>query len=230
MGEDIFTRTRLLLGEAGVEALGKKKVLIFGVGGVGGYATETLARSGIGHLTIVDHDTVDITNCNRQIIATQSTVGREKVEVMRERLLDINPRINIDVRSLFYLPETESEFSFINYDYILDCVDTVTAKLSIVTRALESKVPVISAMGCGNKLHPESLKVADIYETSICPLAKVMRRECRKRGLPGFPVVYSTEEPVTNARPPGSIAFVPAAAGLLMAGRVVLDLLSGGLI
>lgn len=226
MEDDIFSRTRLLLGDEVVERLSEKRVLIFGMGGVGGYATEALARSGIGCLTIVDHDRVDVTNCNRQIIATQSTVGREKVEVMRERLLDINPRIDIDARKMFYLPETESEFDFTNYDYILDCVDTVTAKLSIVERALDCGVPVISAMGCGNKLHPELLQVADIYETSVCPLAKVMRRECRKRGLAGFPVVYSTEKPVTNARPPGSVAFVPAAAGLLMASRVVLDLVS----
>lgn len=226
MEEDRFARTKLLLGEGAVEGLKEKRVLIFGIGGVGGHATEALARSGIGHLTIVDHDRVDVTNCNRQIIATQSTVGREKVAVMRERLKDINPQINIDARKMFYLPETENEFDFLNYDYILDCVDTVTAKLSIVARALESGVPVISAMGCGNKLHPEWLQVADVYATSVCPLAKVMRRECRKRGLPGFPVVYSAEEPVTNARPPGSIAFVPAVAGLLMASRVVLDLLS----
>lgn len=225
MEDDIFSRTKLLLGDEAVGRLSEKRVLIFGVGGVGGFATEALARSGIGCLTIVDHDCVDVTNCNRQIIATQSTVGREKVEVMRERLLDINPRIDIDARKMFYLPETEKEFDFTNYDYILDCVDTVTAKLSIVERALDCGVPVISAMGCGNKLHPERLQVADIYETSVCPLAKVMRRECRKRGLAGFPVVYSTEEPVTNARPPGSIAFVPAVAGLLMASRVVLDLL-----
>ena len=197
MEEDRFARTKLLLGEGAVEELKEKRVLIFGM-----------------------------TNCNRQIIATQSTVGREKVAVMRERLKDINPQINIDARKMFYLPETENEFDFLSYDYILDCVDTVTAKLSIVARALESGVPVISAMGCGNKLHPEWLQVADVYATSVCPLAKVMRRECRKRGLPGFPVVYSAEEPVTNARPPGSIAFVPAVAGLLMASRVVLDLLS----
>lgn len=218
-------RTTLLIGEEGIEKLKKSHICIFGIGGVGGAVAEALARSGVGKLTLVDADTVDITNVNRQILTTVYNVGKDKVDAGEERLLSINPDLEITKRKIFYLPENSDTFDFAAYDYVVDCVDTVAAKLSIIERCKKDGIPVISAMGAGNKLHPEMFKVADIYETSVCPLAKVIRKECKIRGILSLKVVYSTEIPVTNQRPPGSISFVPPVMGYIMAGEVVRDLL-----
>ena len=234
--KEIFSRSALLLGEEGIEKLNKSKVAVFGVGGVGGYVAEALARSGVGHFVLVDNDDVSITNINRQIIATTKTVGRDKVEVMRERILEINPEADIEIRKCFYLPENADTFDFSNYSYVVDAVDTVTAKLEIIVRAKEADVPVISSMGAGNKLDPTKFEVADIYKTSVCPLAKVMRHECKKRGIKKLKVVYSKEEsmkPIMTSNEeipegkraiPGSVAFVPSVAGLIIAGEVVKDI------
>lgn len=219
-----FERTGLLLGEEAVEKLNKSSVLIFGVGGVGGYVAEALCRTGVGYFTLVDKDTVSESNINRQIIALHSTVGRDKVDVLKERMLDINPDVEVDARKCFFLPENAHEFDFSEYDYVVDAVDTVTAKLQIIVQAKEAGVPVISAMGAGNKVCPEKFEVSDIYKTEVCPLAKVMRRELKKRGIKKLKVVYSKEEPVYKGRVPGSIAFAPSVAGLIMAGEVVKDL------
>ena len=234
--KEIFSRSALLLGEEGIEKLNKSKVAVFGVGGVGGYVAEALARSGVGHFVLVDNDDVSITNINRQIIATTKTVGRDKVEVMRERILEINPEADIEIRKCFYLPENADTFDFSDYSYVVDAVDTVTAKLEIIVRAKEADVPVISSMGAGNKLNPTKFEVADIYKTSVCPLAKVMRHECKKRGIKKLKVVYSKEEsmkPIMKSNEeipegkraiPGSVAFVPSVAGLIIAGEVVKDI------
>lgn len=223
--EERFERTALLLGEAGLDRLQQKHVAVFGVGGVGGYAVEALARSGVGELTIVDRDEVTESNINRQIIATVKTIGRKKVDVMEERIADINPDCVVHKYSCFYLPETAAEFDFSEYDYVVDAVDTVTAKIELVLRAQEAGVPVISSMGAGNKLDPARFEVADIYDTSVCPLARVMRRELKKRGIKKLKVVYSKEEPLAKRKAvPGSIAFVPSAAGLILAGVVVREL------
>ena len=234
--KEIFSRSALLLGEEGIEKLNKSKVAVFGVGGVGGYVAEALARSGVGHFVLVDNDDVSITNINRQIIATTKTVGRDKVEVMRERILEINPEADIEIRKCFYLPENADTFDFSDYSYVVDAVDTVTAKLEIIVRAKEADVPVISSMGAGNKLDPTKFEVADIYKTSVCPLAKVMRHECKKRGITKLKVVYSKEEsmkPIMTSNEeipegkraiPGSVAFVPSVAGLIIAGEVVKDI------
>ena len=227
--ENRFDRTEMLIGKDGLSCLSKSKVLIFGIGGVGGYVTEALARSGVGSMVLVDNDTVSVTNINRQIIATDSTVGMYKTEVMKTRILDINPEAQVEVRNCFYLPENAEEFDFSQYDYIVDAIDTVTAKLDIIERAGKALVPVISCMGTGNKLDPTKLVVTDIYKTSVCPLAKVMRRELRKRGITGLKVVYSTEEPIKNeeiGRVPGSVAWVPPVAGLIAAAEVVKDLIN----
>lgn len=227
--ENRFDRTEMLIGKESLSSLSKAKVLIFGIGGVGGYVTEALARSGIGSMVLVDNDTVSVTNINRQIIATDSTVGMYKTEVMKTRILDINPEAQVEVRNCFYLPENAEEFDFSRYDYIVDAIDTVTAKLDIIERAGKASVPVISCMGTGNKLDPTKLVVTDIYKTSVCPLAKVMRRELRKRGITGLKVVYSTEEPIKNeeiGRVPGSVAWVPPVAGLIAASEVVKDLIN----
>lgn len=221
-----FSRTARVLGEPALQTLSTKHVAIFGLGGVGGYAAEALVRSGIGRFDLIDHDRVDMTNLNRQIIATHKTVGRDKAEVMRERMLDINPDADITIHPCFFLPENADNFDFTGYDYVIDAVDTVTAKIELVMRARTAGVPIISCMGTGNKLNPAMLEVADIYKTSVCPLAKVMRHELRKRGVEKLKVVYSKEEPVkTHDRIPGSTAFVPPAAGLLIASEVVRDLL-----
>lgn len=234
--KEIFSRSALLLGEEGIEKLNKAKVAVFGVGGVGGYVVEALARSGVGHFVLVDNDDVSITNINRQIIATTKTVGRDKVEVMRERILEINPEADVEIRKCFYLPENADTFDFSDYSYVVDAVDTVTAKLEIIVRAKEAGIPVISSMGAGNKLDPTKFEVADIYKTSVCPLAKVMRHECKKRGIKKLKVVYSKEEsmkPVMTSNEkipegkraiPGSVAFVPSVAGLIIAGEVVKDI------
>lgn len=229
-----FERTGFLLGEEAVESLQKKRVAVFGIGGVGGFTVEALVRSGVGAIDIIDKDTVSVSNINRQLIATHKTVGRPKVEVMKGRLLDINPECKIEAHECFYLPETAEQFSFEDYDYIVDAVDTVTAKLELVTQAKKASVPIISSMGAGNKLDASRFEVADISKTSVCPLARVMRRELKKRGITQLKVVYSKEEPLTPKKQiaedgkrqiPGSIAFVPSVAGLLMAGEVILDLI-----
>ena len=222
-----FERTSLLVGEEAISKLNNSKVLIFGVGGVGGYVAEALARTGVGSITIVDKDTVSESNINRQIIALHSTVGRDKVDVLKERMLDINPDIQVDAKKCFFLPDNAHEFDFAQYDYIVDAVDTVTAKLQIIVQAKEASVPVISAMGAGNKVHPEMFEIADIYKTEMCPLAKVMRRELKNRGIKKLKVVYSKEKPVYKGDVPGSIAFSPSVAGLLMASEVVRDLCEG---
>ncbi|MBQ9632341.1 MAG: tRNA threonylcarbamoyladenosine dehydratase [Lachnospiraceae bacterium] len=219
-----LTRTRMLIGDEALLRLADARVAVFGIGGVGGYVVEALARSGVGALDLIDRDVVDITNINRQIIASQATIGRGKAEVAAERIALINPDCRVEVYPLFYLPETADQFDFSQFDYVVDAVDTVTAKLSLVERAAEAGVPILSAMGAGNKLDPTAFRVADIYDTSICPLARVMRRECKKRGIRSLKVVYSTEKPICVGRPPGSIAFAPAACGLVMASEVIRDL------
>ncbi|MBQ7275229.1 MAG: tRNA threonylcarbamoyladenosine dehydratase [Clostridiales bacterium] len=233
--EDQFERLELLLGEKAIDRLKASTVAVFGIGGVGGYVTEALARSGVGSFILVDNDVVSITNLNRQIIALHSTVGKSKVKVMAERIRDINPDAKVTVKQCFFLPETADEFDFSSYDYVADCVDTVAAKTEIISRAKEAGVPVISSMGAGGKLHPEMFEVADISKTTVCPLAKVMRRELKKRGINNVKVVFSKEEPIKNlvggqADPetgrhvPGSSAFTPSVAGLIMASEIVKDL------
>ena len=223
-----------------MEKLRSSRIAIFGIGGVGGFVAEALARSGIFHLDLIDSDSVSLTNLNRQIIALHSTVGRPKVDVMRERILDINPEADVRTYQCFFLPETKDQFDFSQYDYVVDAVDTVKAKLELIVRAKENNVPIICSMGAGNKLDPTAFEVADISETSVCPLARVMRQECKKRGLRGVKVVYSKERPVEikiqagdeslekkgNSIAPGSIAFVPSVAGLIIASEVVKDLMA----
>ncbi len=244
-----FSRTQLLYGPEAMEKFASSRVAVFGIGGVGGYVVEALARSGIGALDLIDDDKVCLTNINRQIIATRKTVGKYKVDVAEERVHDINPECNVRAFRTFFLPETQDQFDFREYDYVVDAIDTVTGKLAIIEKAKEAGVPVISSMGAGNKLHAALFEVADIYETSICPLAKVMRRECKKRGINSLKVVYSKEAPVrpledmsiscrqhcvcppgaerkcTDRRAiPGSTAFVPSVVGLIIAGEVINDL------
>lgn len=220
----IFDRTELLIGEEALQTLKNKRVAVFGVGGVGGYAVEALARTGIGTLDLVDKDVVDETNINRQIIALQSTIGKPKVEVAKERCLDINPEMTINTHQVFYLPDTADEFDFTDYDYVIDAIDTVTGKLQLIEAAKKANVPVISSMGAGNKLNPAEFEVADISETSVCPLAKVMRKELRDRGIDHLKVVYSKEAPIKiNQQTPGSVAFVPSVVGLIIASEVIKD-------
>lgn len=229
-----FSRTANVFGEEAVRKLKNCEVAIFGVGGVGGFACEALARVGIGSIDIFDKDTVSVSNINRQIIALHSTVGKSKVEVMKERILDINPDCNVKAYEVFYLPENADEYDLSKYDYIIDAVDTVSAKLEIICRADKSGVPVISAMGAGNKTDPTMFEVSDINKTKVCPLARVMRRELKKRGVSKLKVVYSKEEPVKiskteieNGKPaPGSLSFVPSVMGLIIAGEVVKDLIN----
>ena len=225
--KESMERTAYLIGEDGVTLLGSKHVVLFGVGGVGGYVAEALGRAGIGMLTLVDKDTVSVSNINRQIIATYDTVGRSKTEVMAERLRSINPEIKLECRDCFFLPDTADTFDFTAYDYVVDAVDTVTAKLELVKRAQEAGVPILSCMGTGNKLDPSRFEIADIGKTSVCPLAKVMRRELKKRGITKLKVLYSKEEPIKHeaGTVPGSISFVPSVAGLMIAGEVIKDLL-----
>ncbi len=234
-----FSRTALLIGEDGIEKLSKARVAVFGVGGVGGFVCEALARSGIGEFDLIDSDTVATSNLNRQIIATQDTIGKYKVDVMKERILSISPNVIVNVHRCFYLPETAAQFDFSKYDYVVDAVDTVTAKIDIILQAQSCGVPVMSSMGAGNKMDPTKFKVADIYKTDVCPLAKVMRRELKKRGVKKLKVVYSTEEAMkplgkpaeepqagsSRRSTPGSIAFVPSVAGLIIAGEVIKDLI-----
>ncbi len=236
-----FSRTALLVGDEGMEKLRRAKVAVFGVGGVGGYVVEALARSGIGALELIDNDKVSLTNINRQIIAAHSTIGRYKVDVAKERILDINPAAAVSTYKTFYLPETAWEFNFYDYDYVVDAIDTVTGKIALVMQAKSTHTPIISSMGAGNKLDASAFRVADLYETSVCPLAKVMRRELKKRGVTKLKVVYSQEKPLipkpdtaaanendTDARKrqiPGSISFVPSVAGLIIAGEVIKDII-----
>lgn len=221
-----LARTEMLLGEEAVTELSEKHVAIFGVGGVGGYIAEALARSGVGHIDLIDHDKIDITNINRQIIATHSTVGRYKVEVMKERILDINPSAEVNTYTWFYLPENADSFDLSRYDYIADAIDTVTAKLELIVKAQICGTPIISSMGTGNKLNPCMLEIENIKKTSVCPLARVMRRELKQRGVDDLKVLYSKETPVrTGERVPASSAFVPAAAGLIIAAEIVKDMI-----
>ena len=274
--ETQFSRTELLLGKENMKKLAAARVCIFGIGGVGGYVAEALARSGVGHLELVDNDVVALSNLNRQIVATHDTLGRDKVDVMKERILSINPAAEVVVHKCFYLSETQAQFDFTRYDYVVDAIDTVTGKISLVLQAEAGGTPIISSMGAGNKLDPTAFRVADIYETSVCPLAKVMRKELKKRGVKKLKVVYSKERPVSPLREeaepfrpicgenaetdtdllqtskiensvtffpekeeerlaasarrsiPGSVAFVPSVAGLIIAGEVVKELLGIG--
>lgn len=244
-----FSRTQLLLGQDGMEKLKNARVAVFGVGGVGGYAVEALVRSGVGALDLIDDDKVCLTNINRQIIATRKTVGKDKVDVAEERVHDINPDCVVRTYKTFFMPETASQFDFKEYDYVIDAIDTVTGKIELVLQAQSAGVPIISSMGAGNKLDPTAFEVADLYKTSVCPLAKVMRRECKKRGIKHLKVVYSKEQPIrpledmsiscrqhcicppsaerkcTERRDiPGSTAFVPSVVGLIIAGEVIKDL------
>ena len=231
-----FSRTGLLLGEEALEKLHRARVAVFGIGGVGGYTVEALARCGVGSLDLIDSDTVSISNINRQILATHSTVGRLKVDVARDRVLDINPDCVVQTYPCFYLPDTADRFDFTRYDYVVDCIDTVTGKLQLVERAVAAGTPIICSMGTGNKLDPAAFMVADISKTSMCPLARIMRKELKKRGIDHIKVVYSQEEALTPAvdeeelkrtgkrQIPGSVSFVPGAAGLILAGEVVKDL------
>ena len=231
-----FSRTELLLGKAAMERLAGCRVAVFGIGGVGGYVCEALARSGVGALDLIDNDTVCLSNINRQIIATQKTVGRYKTEVMKERILDINPDAVVNTCNCFFLPENASDFPFEKYDYVVDAIDTVTAKVELVLQCQKLGVPIMSSMGAGNKLDPTLFRVADIYKTSMDPLAKVMRRELKARGVKKLKVVYSEETPIVPAESeeapsgsrrstPGSVAFVPSVAGLIIAGEVIKDLI-----
>ena len=223
--EDQFQSTRQLLGSEEVDRLQNASVLLFGVGGVGGFTCEALARAGVGRIHIVDKDVVDITNINRQIIATHDTVGRPKVEVMKERILSINPAAAVEATECFYLPDRAAEFDFGAYDYVIDAIDNVSAKLSIICEAKAAGTPVISSMGTGNKLDPTRFEVADIHKTSVCPLAKVIRKGLKDRGIKDVKVLYSREEPVrTGLRTPASVSFVPSVAGLIIAGEVIKDL------
>lgn len=237
---DQYSRTQLLLGEEGMKKLKNARVILFGLGGVGGYTAEALARSGVGHMTLVDDDTVSLTNINRQLLATHSSIGKPKVEVAAERIHDIDPNIKVVTHKTFYLPETAEQFDFSEFDYVIDAVDTVTGKLNLIAQAKAAGVKVISCMGTGNKLDPTAFQVADISKTSGCALARIMRKECAKRGLKGVKVVYSKELPIaqdasveiepqregsSRRSTPGSVAFVPAVAGLIMAGEVIKDLI-----
>ena len=231
-----FSRTEILLGSEAMEKLYKARVAVFGIGGVGGYTVEALARCGIGALDLIDSDTVSVSNINRQILATHSTVGKLKVDVAKARVLDINPNCHVKTYPCFYLPDTADRFDFTQYDYIVDCIDTVTGKLQLVERAVAAGTPIICSMGTGNKLDPSAFQVADISKTTMCPLARIMRKELKKRGINHLKVVYSQEEALTpvgteeecallgKRQIPGSTAFVPGTAGLILAGEVIKDI------
>lgn len=236
---DAFSRTALLLGKDAMEKLNKATVAVFGLGGVGGYVVEALARSGVGGLVLVDHDTVSLTNINRQIFATHSSVGMGKAETAKARVLDINPQIRVESKQVFYSPDSQGEFDFSQYDYVVDAIDTVTGKLALVQAAQAAGTPIISSMGTGNKLDPTKFQVTDITKTSVCPLARIMRKECAKRGIKHLKVLFSTEDPIPSDPSaleleempegrralPGSVAFVPSVAGLIIAGEVIKDLI-----
>ncbi len=234
-------RTRFLLGAEAMDKLKNAHVAVFGLGGVGGYVVEALARSGVGALTLVDHDTISPTNLNRQILATQATLGQDKVAVAAQRVLNINPSIRVYPKKTFYLPETASEFDFTAYTYVVDAIDTVTGKLMLIQSAKDAGTPIICSMGTGNKLDPTAFRVGDISETTVCPLARIVRKECKKRGIQKLKVVYSTEDPIACELPPddpawkelpqgrnalpGSVCFVPATAGMILAGEVIRDII-----
>ena len=230
--EGIFSRTELLIGQQALEKLRNSRVAVFGVGGVGGYVVEALARSGVGTIDLIDKDTVSITNINRQIIATTQNIGQYKVDAAKERILLINPDCTVNTYKTFFLPDTRDQFDFSAYDYVVDAVDTVTAKKELILCCKETDTPIISSMGAGNKLDPGAFEVSDIFKTSVCPLARVMRNVCRKNGIKKLKVVYSKEQPLepsqaimNQGKPvPGSVAFVPASAGLIIAGEVVKDI------
>lgn len=228
-----FERSELLLGESSTDVLSKKRVIVFGAGGVGSYVLEALARSGIGEITVVDSDKVSESNLNRQLIATRDTIGLDKVDAVRDRLMSINPKIKINAVKEFVTSENLEKFCLDGYSYIIDAIDTVSAKIALAAYADERRIPIISSMGTGNKLDPTALEVGDIYKTSVCPLARVMRYELRKRGVSGLKVVWSKEEPIKTGasedgkRIPGSVPFVPGTAGLIIAGEVIKDLLRG---
>lgn len=244
-----FSRTELLLGRENMERLANARIAVFGIGGVGGYTVEALARSGIGTLDLIDDDKICLTNINRQIFATRKTVGQYKVDVAKERILDINPHAKVNIYKTFYMPDTAEQFDFTQYDYVVDAIDTVTGKLELVEQADKTNTPIISSMGAGNKMDPTAFEVTDIYKTSVCPLAKVMRRELKKRGIKKLKVVYSKEKPITpvedmaisckancicppgtarkctqRRQVPGSNAFVPSVVGLIIAGEIVKEL------
>ena len=233
---DAFSRTGLLLGNDAMEKLKNARVAVFGLGGVGGYVVEALARSGVGALDLIDHDTVSTTNINRQILATTQSVGKSKALLAKERVLEINPQCQAVAREVFFGPDTLEQFDFSGYSYVVDAIDTVTGKLALVTAAKNAGVPIISCMGTGNKLDPTRFQIADISKTSVCPLARIMRKECAKRGIRHLKVLYSTEDPIVPEIPgdelppegrraiPGSVAFVPSVAGLILAGEVIKDL------
>lgn len=250
-----FSRTELLIKEEGIKKLQKSKVAIFGIGGVGSFVAEGLVRAGIGNFKLIDDDKICLTNLNRQIIATRKTIGKFKVDVMKERILEINPDANVETYQEFYMPDSKTNIITEDLDYVIDCIDTVTAKIEIISQCKELNIPIISAMGTGNKLDPSRFEITDIYKTSICPLAKVMRKELRKRNIDSLKVIYSKEEPIkideysnssckTNCicppgtkrkctvrnQVPGSISFVPSVAGLMIAGEVVRDILYGSIV
>lgn len=231
-----FSRTELILGSEAMQKLKDARVAVFGIGGVGGYTVEALVRSGIGAIDIIDNDTVCLSNLNRQIIATHKTLGMYKVDAAKERILDINPDIKVTAYKTFYLPETEDQFDFTKYDYIVDAIDTVSGKIALAVNAQKAGTPIISSMGAGNKINADKFEAADIYETSVCPLARVMRAELKKRGIKKLKVVYSKEKPITplenvqtdasakRRQTPGSCAFVPSVAGLIIAGEIIKDI------
>lgn len=233
---DQYSRTRFLLGAEGMEKLKNARVAVFGLGGVGGYVVEALARSGVGALDLVDHDTISLTNINRQLFATHDTIGMDKCQAAKSRVLSIDPSIHVNTIKAFYMPDTAADFDFSQYDYVVDAVDTVTAKLALITAAKEAGTPIISSMGTGNKLDPTKFQIADISKTSICPLARIMRKECAKRGIKHVKVLFSTEDAMTpqcdsteempegRRALPGSVSFVPSVAGLIIAGEVIKDL------
>jgi len=231
-----FSRTELLIGKEGINKLSQSRVAVFGIGGVGGYVVEALVRSGVGSLDLIDNDKVTLSNLNRQIVATHKTIGKYKVDVAGERAKEINPGVNVKIYKTFYTPETSGEFDFTKYDYIVDAIDTVSGKLELIEQAKKANVPIICSMGAGNKMHPELFEVADISKTSVCPLAKVIRQELKKRKIKNVKVVYSKEIPIKPAecdekiegkkQIPGSNAFVPSAVGLIIAGEVIRDLIS----
>lgn len=233
--DEKFQRTEMLIGKEGIKKLKKAKVAIFGIGGVGSFVCEGLARSGVGSFALIDHDKVSESNINRQLIATTKTIGKYKVDVMKKRILEINPDANVEVYKEFYMPDSDSEIITKDLSYVVDCIDTVTAKIAIVCKCNELKVPVISSMGTGNKLNPLKFEVTDINKTTVCPLAKVMRRELRKRDIKKLKVLYSKEDPIDTSecelnkkaqkKVPGSISFVPSVAGLIIAGEVVKDII-----